>query len=232
MGLNDFTIKRPERALPIFILADTSGSMDGEKITMLNNALREMISTLAGIKDIRGSFKVCVITFGNEVKVHQPLTDVGEITLDELTAFGRTPMGEAIDLLVSLIEDKTIVPSTAYTPTIVLVSDGLPTDINVENATLDDYMTWEPIKRLHTDDCRASKCLRLAMGIGQDADKDMLKAFINNDNIPVFKSNEAAGIEPFFKWVTMSTISRMTGTNPNEISVFYPVDVDTDDLPI
>ena len=99
MGLNDFTIKRPERALPIFILADTSGSMDGEKITMLNNALREMISTLAGIKDIRGSFKVCVITFGNEVKVHQPLTDVGEITLDELTAFGRTPMGEAIDLL-------------------------------------------------------------------------------------------------------------------------------------
>jgi uncharacterized protein YegL len=93
-------------------------------------------------------------------------------------------------------------------------------------------MTWEPIKRLHTDDCRASKCLRLAMGIGQDADKDMLKAFINNDNIPVFKSNEAAGIEPFFKWVTMSTISRMTGTNPNEISVFYPVDVDTDDLPI
>ena len=30
MGLNNFTITK-ERALPIFILADTSGSMSGEK---------------------------------------------------------------------------------------------------------------------------------------------------------------------------------------------------------
>ena len=42
MGLNDFTIKNNVRALPVFILADTSGSMEGEKIQALNNALREM----------------------------------------------------------------------------------------------------------------------------------------------------------------------------------------------
>ena len=53
---------------------------------------------------------------------------------------------EKLSICCQFDEDKTIVPSTAYTPTIVLVSDGLPTDINVENATLDDYMTWEPIR--------------------------------------------------------------------------------------
>ena len=232
MGLNDFTMKRLERVLPIFILADTSGSMEGEKITKLNNALREMVSTLAGIDDIRGSFQVCIITFGHEVKVHQALTDVKKISLDELNASGRTPMGEAIELLISIIENKSLVPLTAYTPTIVLISDGLPTDINVEDAKFDDYMIWEPIKKLCSNKYRASKCLRLAMGVGKDTDQNMLKAFINNDSIHVFKSNEAAGIEQFFKWVTMSTISRITSTNPNEVSLFYPVDTDTDDFPI
>ena len=42
MGLNDFSITK-ERALPIFILADTSGSMEGEKIQAVNRAIQEMI---------------------------------------------------------------------------------------------------------------------------------------------------------------------------------------------
>lgn len=232
MGLNDFTVKTPERALPVFILADTSGSMEGAKIQMLNNALREMVASLAGIDDIRGAFKVCIITFGKEAKVHQELTDVTKITLTEMSAGGKTPMGAAFDLVASLIEDKNIVPSTAYTPTIVLVSDGLPTDIAKEGATYDDYVAWAPLEALHTPGKRVSKCLKLAMGIGEDADTDMLKAFVNNESIPVFKSKDASGIQPFFKWVTMSTVSRMTGSDPNNICSMLPFDVDTDELPL
>ena len=67
MGLNDFTIKNNVRALPVFILADTSGSMDGEKIQALNNALREMVTSLKSVEDIRGEFKVGIITFGGDV---------------------------------------------------------------------------------------------------------------------------------------------------------------------
>ena len=63
MGLNNFTITK-ERALPIFILADTSGSMSGEKIQAVNKAISDMITTLRNVDDIRGVFKVSIVTFG------------------------------------------------------------------------------------------------------------------------------------------------------------------------
>ena len=232
MGLNDFTIKNNVRALPVFILADTSGSMEGEKIQALNNALREMVSSLSSVEDIRGEFKVSIITFGGDVMLHQELENVDKIQLTELTARGNTPMGSAISLVSELINDKSIVPSTAYTPTIVLVSDGMPTDIRVEDATFDDYINWEPIVQLQSNENRASKCLRLAMGIGADADNDMLKAFVNNSFIPVFKSKDAAGIQSFFKWVTMSTVSRMTSANPNNTDSILPDELIEEDLPL
>jgi uncharacterized protein YegL len=228
VGLNTFVVSRPERAMPIFILADTSGSMEGEKIAMLNNALREMVATLASIKDIRGVFQVAIITFGNNVaSLHQKLTDVKEIQLTELKAIGKTPMGAAIEMVTTMIEDKSIVPSTAYTATIVLISDGKPTD-KPEGV---DYQEWAPIKQLLSEEKRGSKCLRLAMGIGVDAEKTMLKAFVNNESIKIFDASEASDIEPFFKWVTMSTVSRMKSSNPDDASIFFPVDRG-DDLPI
>lgn len=48
MGLNDFSITK-KRALHIFILADTSESMDGEKIQAFNKAIQEMIALLRKI---------------------------------------------------------------------------------------------------------------------------------------------------------------------------------------
>lgn len=232
MGLNDFTIKNNVRALPVFILADTSGSMDGEKIQALNNALREMVTSLKSVEDIRGEFKVGIITFGGDVILHQELENVEHISLTELRARGNTPMGAAISLVTKLINDKSVVPSTAYTPTIVLVSDGMPTDIRIEDATFDDYINWEPIVELQKAETRASKCLRLAMGIGADADNNMLRAFVNNSVIPVFKSKDAAGIQSFFKWVTMSTVSRMTSANPNNTDSILPDDLIEEDLPL
>ena len=41
MGLNSYVAREP-RPLPIFILADTSGSMRGEKINELNLSIREL----------------------------------------------------------------------------------------------------------------------------------------------------------------------------------------------
>ena len=141
MGLNNFTITK-ERALPVFILADTSGSMAGEKIQAVNRAITDMITTLRNVDDIRGIFKISIITFGgNEVNVHQYPTDVREIKFEELTASGKTPMGEAIRVVTDLIENKEIVKSKDYAPTIVLLSDGYPTDFDgPENPTIENYL--------------------------------------------------------------------------------------------
>lgn len=229
MGLDRFAAREP-RALPIFVLADTSGSMGGEKINELNLALREMLSALGNADDIRGTFQLSVIGFGGDVKVIQPLSDIAEITLSELTASGNTPMGRAFEMVSGMIEDREVVSSGAYTSTIVLISDGLPTDCPGDMCRRKNYFDWEPLKMLHSGE-RSSKCQRLALGIGADADFDMLKAFVNHPEIPVIKTGDASGIARFFSWVTMSTVARMSSVNPNETSVVAPLwDIDEEDI--
>ena len=231
MGLNSYVAREP-RALPIFVLADASGSMRGEKINELNLALREMQNALRNVDDIRGKFQLCVISFGNTVNVEQPLADINEINLPELTASGNTPMGEAFDMVREMIENREIVSSRSYAPTIVLISDGIPTDCSEEIYQSKKYDDWDPLVNLHSGE-RTSKSQRLALGIGVDADYGMLKKFINNSEIPVIKSNDATGITKFFKWVTMSTIARMNSVNPNATSTVAPVfDMDEEDIVI
>ena len=231
MGLNSYVAREP-RPLPIFVLADTSGSMRGEKINELNLALREMLNALNAADDIRGKFQLSVIAFGGEVKVLQPLTDIDGLVLTELSAAGNTPMGQAFEMVREMIEDRNVVSSRAYTPTIVLISDGLPTDCTEEIYRRKNYFDWEPLINLHNGE-RSSKCQRMALGIGEDADVDMLKSFIDNSEIPVIKTKDASGITKFFRWVTMSTVARMTSINPNEISVVAPIfDMDGEDIVI
>lgn len=228
MGLNDFIITK-ERALPIFILADTSGSMKGEKIQAVNKAIRDMIATLRNVNDIRGVFKISIITFGGDkVIVQQYPTDVRDIEFCELTAAGKTPMGEAIRVATELIEDKSIVKSSDYLPTVVLLSDGYPTDFkNARTATLEQYLEWEPIKAMHEGN-RSKKCMRVAMDVDGGTDKTMLRAFLNNDTEPMMAS-DADDIAKLFNWVTMSTISRMTSVNPDDVKSFLKFDDDDDD---
>lgn len=232
MGLDRFVAREP-RPLPIFILADTSGSMRGEKIQELNLALREMLNALNNMDDIRGKFQLSVISFGGEeAKITQELKDINEVSLSELEANGKTPMGQAFELVKELIENKEIVSSRAYAPTIVLISDGLPTDCSEEMYKNKNYLEWEPLKALHEGD-RSSKSQRLALGIGNDADTEMLKDFVNSEDIPVIKAKDASGITRFFKWVTMSTVARMNSINPNVVSTVAPTfEIDDEDIVI
>ncbi|MGN8714106.1 vWA domain-containing protein [Hornefia butyriciproducens] len=229
MGLNKFVAKEP-RALPIFILADVSGSMIGEKINELNLALREMVSSLSNVDDIRGSFQLSVISFGTEVEVVQQLERLDNLRIPELEARGRTSMGKAFELVTEMIEDKEIVSSRSYAPTIVLISDGLPTDCPEAIYKSRDFQSWDALVKIQNDG-RVSKSQRLALGIGEDADINMLKAFVNNPEIPVIKSRDASGIAGFFKWVTMSTVARMNSVNPNITSTVAPLfDIDDEDI--
>lgn len=228
MNLNNFVIQEA-RPLPVFLLVDTSGSMTGAKIDTVNAALREMLLTLSHVEGARGQIKLCIITFGQQVDVLQQLDNVENIHLQALKANGNTPMGEAVERVVSLIEDRNVVPARAYTPTIVLISDGIPTDCPQElydndNAGKDDFLAWEPIRSLQQAG-RAKKASRIAMGIGQDANYEMLKAFVNKEGVPVIRANDAAAISKFFKWVTMTVSMRSVSVNPNEFD-----DVPFDDV--
>jgi len=213
--LTEFTMASA-RPLPVIILADVSGSMAANgKIDVLNEAVREMIATFSEEEDTRAEIHVAVITFGAEgAQLFKPLKPASDVTWESMTASGRTPMGGAFSIAQQIIEDRTVIPSRAYRPTIVLVSDGLPTD------------DWKiPLASLLTSE-RAAKAARFAMGIGDDADIETLKSFLTSDEDRVFKAHEAREIRKFFRWITMSVTSRSRSANPNNIVAVEPTDLD------
>ena len=221
MNLNNIRLAEP-RPMPVFLLADVSGSMAGEKIQTLNTALREMVASLRTVQDLRGTIEVALITFGESANVVIELTPVADLEVPELTASGPTRMGAALNCVREMLEHDKIVPIRAFTPTVILVSDGSPTDIPKEikqkveagNAIRGDLLGWAALKNFHISP-RAGKAVRLAMGIGVDAHFEMLQAFVNTPGMPVIHAQDARGIEKFFRWVTMSIMSRSVSRNPN-----------------
>jgi|ADurb_Gel_03_Slu_FD_contig_61_1315085_length_1444_multi_2_in_0_out_0_2 uncharacterized protein YegL len=229
MNLNDFLTTKP-RPLPVFVLADVSGSMRGTKIESLNAALREMVGAFRDLDTVRGEIQVGIITFGGTVQVCSILTPAAELSVPRLEASGSTPMGQALLMLTGFLEDESVVPTRAYTPTLVLVSDGLPTDLPevladaAEKGEIrtEDYVEWGPLKALR-ESKRGSKCSRLAIGIGDDADFGMLRAFVNTPGVPVIRADGARGIHRFFKWVTWSVTTRSVSRDPNQL-IIAPTD--------
>ena len=233
MSLITNYIKKEDRALPVFILVDVSGSMQGQKIGTVNVALKEMINSFRKIENPKGVIELCILAFGNnEVKVIKPLSRVAEDDNYELDANGSTPMGMCFEKVTDMIEDYGIVSSRAFTPTIVLISDGNPTDFQNYHSgmSIEEIMNWPALVKLNSG-ARSSKATRLAMGIGGDQDYNILKSFINNETIPVIKATETDTISKFFDWVTMSISVRSVSSNPNKASILDAKDYfDSEDI--
>jgi len=212
--LKEFT-SSAARPLPVIILADISGSMAAEgKIDALNQSVREMLSTFASTDDLRAEIHVAIVTFGGVAHLHTPLQPASAVDWRDMMADGGTPMGQAMTLAADLIDDKDKIPGRAYRPTVVLISDGQPTD------------SWQSgLDRMTKG--RAQKADRLALAIGGDADTDMLRRFLNDEKKQVFVAADARRIRDFFQFVTMSVTSRSRSANPNEVPQMQnPFDLD------
>ena len=126
-------------------------------------------------------------------------------------------MGAAFDLVRELIEDREVVPGRAYTPAVVLVSDGMPND------------EWQvPLAALHAS-TRASRAQRFALGIGEDADATVLQKFLADPEGRVFGAHDARQIQSFFRWVTMSIAQRSRSAQPDSTAIegdFEPLGLD------
>lgn len=210
----EFTISSA-RPLPVILMADVSGSMAADgKIDALNSAVAEMQAAFAEEEDGRAEIHLAIVTFGGTAALHLPPTPAGDVQWTPMQASGRTPMGAALDIVTDLVEDRDHIPGRAYRPTIVLVSDGLPND------------EWEgPLKRLLGSE-RAAKAQRFALGIGADADHDVLRTFLDDPEGRVFEAHEAREIRKFFRWVTMSVTSRSRSGQPNRTVDVDPLDLD------
>ena len=219
------------RPLPVILLLDRSGSMgeiesgevertgeiiveDGKeyeivnggisKIQILNQALNDMINSFKEVGKNETEINVGVISFGSDATYDIPIKPAKDInTLTYLKASGNTSMGEALRMAKKIVEDKNIIPSKGYRPTIVLVSDGEPND------------DWENAMNDFVSNGRSAKCERFALAIGQKANREILGRFLKGTVNKVQEANEASKIKDFFKFVTMSVTKRSTSNNPN-----------------
>lgn len=232
------------KPLPVFLLLDVSGSMsasidpetarrtghahsrDGaalaavevgeSKIQILNGAVRRMIDALAAQERMETEFLVSIITFGDSAVEHLGPSAASSVNWTDMTAGGSTAMGAAFSMAKRLIERTDIVPSRAYRPTVILVSDGQPTD------------DWQrPLEALIADG-RSSKCFFVAMGIGEGPVTEVLERFISRtpvlaevNGVPlsnsVFHAADAHRIHEFFSRVTMSVTTRRMSVNPSDV---------------
>lgn len=189
------------RPLPVLVLADVSGSMaDDGKIDVLNQSMATMIQSFAAEDSLRGEIWTGVVTFGGSATLHHPLKPADQVQWIDMKATGRTPLGQALDLATDLLADDAVVPRRAFRPTVVLVSDGIPTD------------EWRgPLQRLLASE-RGTKALRLAVGVGQDMDEEafaVLNAFIGNPAIAVKRADEVHELPRFFDWITATVTTQV-----------------------
>ena len=68
------------------------------------------------------------------------------------------------------------------------------------------------------------------MGIGGDVDINILRAFINNNEIPVISAKDNNTISKFFEWVTMSVSVRSVSSNPNQAQLEDTYMFDKDEI--
>lgn len=181
------------RRLPVYFLLDTSGSMYGEPIQALNNALSGMINSLRSDPQAIDSLWISIITFGSDVKEISPLTDLASFQLPEITCpqSGGTGTGKGLVLLEEKVQQEVIkgtpVQKGDWKPLLFLFTDGKPSDGQL-------YEQMIPkIKALNFGAI-------VGCAAGRLADDSMLKKL--TDTVVHLDTADNATLKQFFKWVS------------------------------
>ena len=170
------------RPVPVYILADVSGSMAGLKVQNLNKAIAQMAQSFLADSDTDITFHMSVITFGSSAKLHIPLTPIERFSFTPLTTSGSTNLAGALKIAKELIEDRSKQPVRAMKPAVALISDGMP----------DRGYEVEFERFINEGKTRESQ--RFAVGIGSDADRAVLDRFQNIDEIGVLSADSAEDV--------------------------------------
>lgn len=184
---------------PAAFILDVSGSMEGAPIQELNKALPVLFSELLSNELTAMRVEPCIITCGGEAKVVQPFAPVAamqELNL-QFAASGETPLGRSIRLALTEIskrrEHYRAGGLASYRPTVVVLSDGRPTDAEWIQASAE-------LAQLSRDETHPWTVI--AVGVGPHADMGALAAITS----PALPPQRLHGLQfaALFRWISES----------------------------
>lgn len=196
------------RRLPVYMLLDTSGSMQGEPIEAVNSGMETLISALRQDPYALETVHMSVITFDADIKTIVPLTPLEDVVLPQITTprSGPTHLGLALEALGARMTADVLKGSDAakgdWAPYLFIMTDGKPSDT-----------------QLYAEQCVAMRKLGFASIIGcaagPKAREEDLKPLC--DHVVRLDTMDSNAFAKLFKWVSevIASGNKSLGTNQN-----------------
>lgn len=188
------------RKLPVYLLLDTSASMQGEPIESMKKGIDSMIVSLLKNPQAIESVYISVITFNSTAQVETPLTELESFQLVNLEAKGQTALGAGLQLLTDRINTEvtktTMEQKGDWKPIVFIITDGAPIDDWKKGL---DYFSA----------CKTA--FTVACAVGNHADISVLRQI--STNVINLEKTDGDSMSRFFLWLS-SSIS----TSSNQIA--------------
>lgn len=215
-----------KQELNLIFVIDNSGSMEGEKIGAVNNAIRDIMTIMPDIQDDTSdaNIKISALVFSDKAKwINKEPQAVNDFKWTDLSADGGTDLSQAYDKLGDFLRKKEnggqMPDLGGVAPIVILMTDGLPTSYD-----------WEK----HLNELRKKGwfrvALKYALSIGIDCDEalDVLTKFTGNPET-VLKVYTAEALRKVIKVIAItaskvksnsssSTIAKNQGISNNELA--------------
>lgn len=202
-------VDNPTPRVPVCLCLDTSGSMDGDPINELNGGIHQFYEEIKADEVTMYSAEISIVTFGGDDA--ECIKDFATLDASEsaptLDSRGGTPMGEAVNMALDMLEARKQQYKDAgvdyYQPWLVLMTDGMPNG-DASELSRSIQRTVEMLNN--------KKLTVFPIGIGDEADMDTLEKFS-----PKRKPLRLKGLKfkEFFAWLSKS-VSKTSQSMPGE----------------
>lgn len=198
-----------ERHLPVYLLLDTSGSMEGAPIESVRQGLEQFQREVSSDQFARDVVKVGVITFASDAQlVTGGLVPISAFQPPALVASGVTRLDLAFKVLLESMERDVVKAVKGgqkgdWKPAVFVLTDGRPTD---ENGNVTDRL-WQPARDAVVNRPRGQikPSVIVAVGCGPDVEDSTLKA-ISTGTAFKMGTSEAAFVA-LFQYLSQSLTS-------------------------
>lgn len=198
----------PSSRVPVCLVLDTSGSMEGASINELNEGVRLFYDAVRGDETALYAAEISVVTFGgNAMRQADFSTLEHQPEAPQFHANGGTPMGEAMNMALDMLEKRKDEYKASgvdyYQPWIVLMTDGMPNG-NSEELSRAIQRTCDMVNN--------RKLTIFPIGIGEEADMDVLAKF-SPKRSPL--KLQGLNFKEFFAWLSKS-VSKVSQSTPGD----------------